>query len=130
MTTLTDGPCTLAAKRDLLRSLARTWNEHGPSVQALALHSNTHPSLSLPQSMPCHCGACLLCVWDSYMGHLALHDGINGVPGATEVHWSDINDQLTGPDRTGQARTEIAERMADDEDVLLYGTARRTGNGE
>ena len=112
MTTLTDGPCTEAERRQRLRWLARSWDESPEGVRVLPLHEAAHPSLSAQELMD---------TWDSYLGHLALQDGINGVPGATEAHWSDINPELKGPDRTQQARDEIAERVAADEDYLLRG---------
>lgn len=112
MTTLTDGPCTLAAKRDLLRSLARCWNERGEAVRELALREAAHPSLSVQA---------LADTWDSYRHHLALADGMEGRPRAEEADWTEVNDELKPPGQWEAAYEEIWQRVAADEDLLLWG---------
>ena len=64
---------------------------------------------------------CLADFWDVFLGEVALLDGINGEPWATEVSWTDVNDELTCPDRTEAARDEMQMRVAGVLDLLTRG---------
>ena len=99
-------------RRDELKTLARTWHELPSKVRQLRLEDLAHPSLT---------GWDLEEAFDSLQGDLALLDGLNGAHGAVEVHWSDVNDELVGPDRTEAAREEMEQRVGGALDRLIRG---------
>jgi hypothetical protein len=52
---------------------------------------------------------------------VALLDGLESRPWAQEVTWADVNDELRGPDRWGDALDEMHGRIAGDLDRLTGG---------
>lgn len=99
-------------RRAELKTLARTWHELPSEVRGMRLADLTHPSLT---------GWDLDEAWDTLQGDLALLDGLNSAHGAVECHWSDVNDELTGPDRTEAARDEMEQRVGGALDRLIRG---------
>jgi hypothetical protein len=99
-------------RRDELKTLARTWHEKGSEVRQARLEDLAHPSLR---------GWDLEEAFDTLQGDLALLDGLNGAHGAVECHWSDVNDELVGPDRTEAALDEMEQRVGGALDRLVRG---------
>ena len=97
-----------------LTALARNWEGYGTTVRTLRLMDLVDGELLKDP--------CLPDFWDTFLGELALLDGINGEPWATECHWSDVNPELTCPDRTEAARDEMEMRVAGARDLLIRGT--------
>ena len=99
-------------RRDELKTLARTWHELPSKVRQLRLEDLAHPSLTdwgLDEA------------WDALQGDLALLDGLNCEIWAPEAGWADVNDELTGPDRTEAAREEMEQRVGGALDRLIRG---------
>ena len=103
-----------AARREALTDLARNWNRYGETVRSLRLLDLLDEEVLKDPRLPDF--------WDTFLGELALLDGINGEPWATECHWSDVNPELTCPDRTDAARDEMTMRVAGVLDLLTRGT--------
>ena len=102
-----------AARRDTLTDLARTWRARGKVVRSLRLLDLVCPELHNDSRLPD--------LWDTFLGEIALLDGINGEPWAAEVSWADVNPELTCPDRTEAARDEMQMRVAGVLDLLTRG---------
>ena len=102
---------TEAERREALLDLARTWQSRGKAVRSLRLMDLVDGELLKDP--------CLADFWDTFLGEVALLDGINGEPWAVEVAWSDVNDELVGCDRTEAARDEMDMRVAGVLDVLI-----------
>ena len=100
-------------RREALMDLARNWSGYGPTVRMYRLHDLADPSLK---------GRDLDTAWDTFLGEVALLDGINGEPWAVECDWSDVDPELTCPDRTEAARDEMEMRVAGARDLLIRGT--------
>lgn len=104
---------TETQRREALTDLARNWQGYGPTVRCLRLMDLVDGELLKDPRLPD--------LWDTFLGELALLDGINGEPWAVECHWSDVNDELTGSGRTEAARDEMEMRVAGVLDVLTRG---------
>jgi hypothetical protein len=102
-----------AQRREELTALARNWQGYGGTVRCLRLIDLVDPELLKDPA--------LADLWDTFLGEIALLDGINGEPWAVEVGWADVNDELTCPDRTEAARDEMTMRVAGVLDVLTRG---------
>lgn len=102
-----------ADRREALTDLARNWQGYGPTVRCLRLIDLVHGELLKDRR--------LADFWDTFLGELALLDGINGEPWAVEAGWREVNDELTCPDRTEAARDEMQMRVAGVLDVLTRG---------
>lgn len=100
-------------RREALTDLARNWDGYGTTVRCLRLMDLVDGELLKDPRLPD--------LWDTFLGELTLLDGINGEPWAVEVAWSDVNDELTCPDRTEAARDEMQMRVAGVLDVLVRG---------
>lgn len=104
---------TEAERREALMDLARNWAGYGTTVRCLRLMDLVDGELLKDP--------CLADFWDTFLGEVALLDGIQGEPWATEVSWADVNDELTGCERTEAAREEMEMRVAGVLDVLTRG---------
>ena len=100
-------------RREALTDLARSWSGYGETVRCLRLMDLLHMEVLKDPRLPDF--------WDTFLGEVALLDGINGEPWATEVSWTDVNDELTCPDRTEAARDEMQMRVAGVLDALTRG---------
>ena len=102
-----------AGRREALTDLARNWNRYGETVRCSAPAGPRGQGVLKDPRLPDF--------WDTFLGELALLDGINGEPWAAEVSWADVNDELTCPDRTDAARDEMTMRVAGVLDLLTRG---------
>ncbi len=103
----------LADRREALMDLARNWDGYGETVRLYRLHDLADPSLKGPD---------LDKAWDTFLGEVALRDGIQSEPWAIEACWSDVNDELVPPGQTDAARDEMESRVAGVLDLLTRGT--------
>ena len=100
-------------RREALMDLARNWDGYGETVRLYRLHDLADPSLRGPD---------LDKAWDTFLGEVALRDGIQSEPWAAEACWSDVNDELVPPGQTDAARDEMESRVAGTLDLLTRGT--------
>lgn len=101
-----------SARRDELKTLARTWHETGREVRQMRLEDLAHPSLR---------GWDLEEAFDTLQGDLALLDGLNGAHGAVECHWSDVEPELRTIDRHADAVDIAEQRVGGALDRLVRG---------
>jgi hypothetical protein len=106
-----------------LMDLARRWGEHHHWERHILLTSQVHPSWdrSYPVKFTCVCGRCLGCTWEGFRASVAQLDGLIGEPWAEHVTWEDVDEGLTGPDRTTQARDRAAELVESALNLLMRG---------
>ena len=104
---------SLADRREALMDLARNWSGYGTTVRLYRLYDLADPSLR---------GPALDQAWDTFLGEVALRDGIQSEPWAAEACWSDVNDELVPPGQTDAARDEMESRVAGTLDLLTRGT--------
>jgi hypothetical protein len=81
-------------------------------VRQARLEDLAHPSLR---------GWDLEEAFDTLQGDLALLDGLNARHGAVEVHWSDVEPDLTCPDKHGTAVDIAEQRVGGALDRLIRG---------
>ena len=99
-------------RRTELKTLARSWHELPAEVRQMRLEDLVGPGLE---------GWDLEEAFDTLQGDLALLDGLNGAHGAVECHWSDVDENLTGPDRTEAALDVMEQRVGGALDRLVRG---------
>ena len=93
-----------AGRREALTDLARNWNRYGETVRSLRLLDLLDEEVLKDPRLPDF--------WDTFLGELALLDGINGEPWAAEVPLGrrEPGTDLPGPHRGRQGRDDHAGR--------------------